>query len=114
MIKNISKYSTLAKEHKVVKGAFGKAMGLMFCSKVRKALVFEFQSEIQVSLHMLFVFCAIDVVLADSKKRVVGLKEHFMPFTSFCGRKPAKWVIELEEGAIARSRTRVGDIIEFQ
>jgi len=77
---------------------FKKLKGLMFEKKIDYALIFplSFESRINASIHMFFVFFPIDVLFLNSKKKVVDKKENLKPFTLICiPRKPASFVIEL-------------------
>ena len=62
---------------------------------------------------MLFVFCPIDVLFLDKNKKVVEIKENFMPFTFYTPKNKAKYVIELPSDLIRKTRTEVGDKISF-
>lgn len=112
-IRNESRRTVVSSSCRLISSALGKAWGLMFSSSVREALVFVMSSEQKISLHMLFVFCPIDVILLDRNKKVIELKESLKPFAFYTGRKNAAYVIELPEGAIRSSRTRVGDRVSF-
>lgn len=90
-----------------------KALGLMFRSRVETPLIFIFDKERRHGLHMLFVFCAIDVLFLDKDRKVVDSKEQFRPFTFYTPKKPCSYIIELPAGAIKKSRTRIGDKIGF-
>lgn len=94
--------------------SFGsKALGLMFRSKVEIPLLFTFNKEKRHNLHMLFVFCSIDVLFLDKSKKVVDVKENFKPFTFYTPRKPCQYIIEMAAGTIKKSKTRIGDKISF-
>ncbi|MBI2575303.1 DUF192 domain-containing protein [Candidatus Woesearchaeota archaeon] len=112
-IRNISRRTVLASRHRLVSSVLGKAWGLMFSSRVKTALVFVMGGEKEIALHMLFVFCPIDVLLLDRKKTVVESRENLKPFAFYTGRRKAAYVIELPAGSISRSRTGVGDRIMF-
>lgn len=113
-IRNVSRRTVVSSHYRLISSVLGKAWGLMFSSRVREPLVFVLGSEQKIALHMLFVFCPIDVVLLDRNRRVIELKESLKPFAFYTGRKKASYVIELPEGAIRRSRTGVGDRIRIQ
>ena len=72
MLKNNNNNRILAKEAKLCKNSFSKALGLMFSRKSR-TLLFVFSKEKMVSLHMFFVFYPIDVLFLDKNKKVVPL-----------------------------------------
>jgi uncharacterized membrane protein (UPF0127 family) len=82
-------------------------------SVVENALVFEFDWPGRQSLHMFFVFYTIDVLFLDENKRVVDVKRGFKPFTVYNSRVVSRYVIELPGGAIKRSKTCKGDVLEW-
>jgi uncharacterized membrane protein (UPF0127 family) len=112
MILNKSRKTTLSREHKLCKSKFSKARGLMFRLNP-KALVFVFEKEKIVALHMLFVFFPIDVLYLDKKKKVVEIKEKLMPFSFYTPKKKSSYVMELPAGTISRTGTETGDKISF-
>lgn len=93
---------------------FSKAIGLMFSWDKNKSLLFEFTKEEKICLHMWFVFYPIDVVFLDSKKKVVELKEHFLPFTAYCSHHKARYALEVPQGTIQRTKTKIGDFLSFK
>lgn len=112
MIRNKTKKTIVAASFELCKSPISKSIGLMLSSKP-KTLLFTWAKERKVPLHMLFVFFPIDVLFLDEEKAVVELKEHFLPFTFYNPGHKAKYIIEAPDGAIARSKTSVGDIITF-
>ncbi len=97
----------------ICKTDLSKAIGLMF-SRKKKTLIFIFNKEKLISLHMFFVFYPIDVLFLDKNKKVVQLKENFKPFRILIAKKPAKYIIELPDNTIKRTKTKVGDTIRFK
>jgi uncharacterized membrane protein (UPF0127 family) len=112
MIKNKTLKITISEEHTICKSIFSKSIGLMFRIKP-KSLVFVFEKEKKTPLHMLFVFFPIDVLYLDKNKKIVEMKKSLMPFHFYSPRRKAKYVVELPFGAIERTKTKVGDKIEF-
>jgi uncharacterized membrane protein (UPF0127 family) len=112
MLRNKSKNKILARKIGFCKNSFSKALGLMF-SRKSKTLIFIFEKEKIISLHMFFVFYPIDVLFLDRNKKIVQLKENFKPFRIMIAKKPAKYIIELPEGIIKKTNTRTGDTISF-
>ena len=112
MIKNKRNKKILAKKVNLCKNSFSKALGLMF-SRKSKTLLFIFNKEKIVSLHMFFVLFPIDVIYLNKNKKVVQLKENFKPFRILIAKKPAKYIIELPNKTIKKTRTKLGDIISF-
>ena len=113
MIKNAAKNTIIAKKSRLIDDNFSKFIGLMFSAKQEKALIFRFNDEKIISLHMLFVFYPIDVIFLDKNKIVVDKKESFRPFTFCKSMKKAMYAIELKNGAVNKTKTEIGDKIEF-
>ncbi len=111
MIKNLTKNKIIADNHKLCTSFFSKLIGLMFSKQ--KNLVFVFDKEKKISLHMWFVFYPIDIVLLDSNKKVVEIKERFLPFSCFNSKNKAKYVLELYCSAIKKGKVEIRDIISF-
>ena len=86
----------------------------MFEKKINEPLIFIFEKESFVPLHMCFVFFPIDVLFLDKNKVVVDKKENFRPFTFYTSKKKAMYVIELPSNSIKKSKTNIGDNIEFK
>lgn len=110
-IKNKTKKTLLARNAKICKGIFSKSIGLMFSRK--KTLIFIFKKEKIVPLHMLFVFYPIDVLFLNKSKVVVEKKKNFMPFTFYTPKNKAKYVVELPIKTIKKTKTMLGNKIEF-
>jgi len=85
--------------------------GLMFSR--RRDLVFDLGRDKKVWMHMIFVFYPIDVVLIDSTGKIVGLRPRFEPFRLYRPGIRARYILELEEGAIARGGLRAGDRLDL-
>jgi len=113
MIYNTTKNTKIVEEHNICKSWYSKLKGLMFSRKDSKNLIFVFNDEKKVGLHMWFVFYPIDVVLLDSDKKVVEIKERFMPFGWFNSKEKAKYVLELYSGAVQDGKIELNDKIEF-
>ena len=78
-----------------------------------KTLIFIFNKEKIIPLHMFFVLYPIDVLFLDKNRIVVEKKENFKPFTFYTPKKKAMYVIELPKDTIKETKTRLGDEIEF-
>ena len=112
MIFNKTRKSILSKKYVLCSSFFLKSLGMMF--RIRpKALIFAFEKEKNVPLHMLFVFFPIDVIYLDKNKKVVEIKKALKPFTFYKPQKKSKYVVELPAGAIQKSGTSLGDKIKF-
>lgn len=96
---------------KICKTKLSKALGLMFSKP--KTLILEFDKEKKQCLHMFFVFHPIDILFLDKNKKVIEMKETFLPFTFYNSRKKSKYVIELPTGTIREKRIRINDKIKY-
>lgn len=112
IVKNTTKNKILH-NNAVLCNAISKFIGLMFTISKKRALIFKFDKEKIISLHMLFVFYPIDVLFLDKNKIVVDKKEDFKPFAFYKSRKKAMYVIEMANGTIKETKTNIGDKIEF-
>ena len=110
-IKNSTRKRVIVKNAAVCKSVISKAAGLMFSK--RKPLIFVFEREKIVPLHMLFVFYPIDVLFLDKNKVVVEIKERFMPFAFYTPKRKAQYIIEIPVKTIKKTKTKLGDKISF-
>ena len=113
IIKNVTKNTIIGTNFKFCSNNFSKFMGLMFSRKKNNTLIFKFNKEKIISLHMFFVFYPIDVLFLDKNKIVVEIKENFMPFTFYTPVRKAKYIIEIPNKTIKKTKTRIGDKISF-
>ena len=90
-----------------------KCRGLMF-ARAPKTLFFHFSTPTIIRLHMFFVLFPIDVILLNSKNRIVELNENLLPWSFFTGMNKAVCVIECAMGTVNRLRMRKGDTVEMQ
>ncbi len=97
----------------VCNSLWSKAKGLMFKSRVEKPLIFIFDDERRHALHMLFVFCPIDVLFLDKHKKVVDIKENFRPFAFYTPKEKCMYIVEMAAGSIKQSKTKLGDKLAF-
>ena len=105
ILENITKNTILTKNFKLCKHLFSKMMGLMFSKP--KVLIFVFNKERKIALHMFFVFFPIDVVFLDGNKMVVEIKRNFKPFTFYKSKKRARYVIEFPIGIIDNNSIKI-------
>lgn len=110
MIKNITKGNIVSPHYLLCISPLSKARGLMF-RKRPIPLVFEFRKEKINALHMMFVFFPIDIIFLDKDKKIVELKQNLRPFSFYNPKNKSRYVIELEKGRIAESRSEIGDKI---
>ena len=113
VIKNMTKRTIIAENAAICRNIIAKSLGLMFALKP-KTLVFIFKKEKIIQLHMLFVFYPIDVLFLNKNKVVVETKEALMPFSFYTPKKKALYIIELPQGTIKKTKTALGDKMQFQ
>ncbi len=114
MITNTSKKTALARRIRLCRGGWQKATGLMFRPRLRdEGLVFPFKQRTRISLHMLFVFQAIDVAILGDSYEVIELKENLRPWHLYRSEKMSNLVLELPAGTLKKSGTAVGDILRL-
>ena len=113
MLKNNNNNRILAKEAKLCKNSFSKALGLMF-SRKNKTLLFVFNKEKIISLHMFLVFYPIDVLFLNKNKKIVEIKQNFRTFTFYNPQNKARYIIELPNGIVEKTKTSIGDTISFK
>ncbi|MCP3682810.1 MAG: DUF192 domain-containing protein [bacterium] len=109
-ITNNTKKGVIANDCSLCKSSFSRAKGLMFSKQ--KNLLFVFNKEKIIPLHMFFVFYSIDVIFLDEKKRIVELAT-LKPFTFFTPSKKAMFILELKAGTIEKTNTKLDDSISF-
>ena len=109
---NKTKKTVVSSKVTVNKSFISKAIGLMF-SKNPKTLIFHFNKEKKVPLHMFFVFFPIDVLFVNKDKKIVEIKENFKPWAFYNTKSKAQYVIELPTQSINKSKTKVKDQLEF-
>jgi len=114
MITNTTKKTIMVKNKKILKNIFSKSLGLMFSKKIKdKGFIFIFSKERVHSIHMLFVFFPIDILFLDKKKKVIEIKKNLKPFSFYSSKTKAKYFIELPEGTVKGTKTKVNDNIKF-
>ena len=103
MIKNKTRGKTLANQAKISGSLLFKSLGLMFSRPLKdKGLVFVFNRDVKISLHMFFVFFTIDVLFLDKDRKVVEIKENFFPFSVYFPRNRYRYGVELPKGTSRR------------
>jgi uncharacterized membrane protein (UPF0127 family) len=65
------------------------------------------------SIHTLFMRFAIDAIFVDKNNHAVGLCQRLKPLRLSPIYFQSSYVIELAEGTIAKTKTAVGDQLEF-
>jgi uncharacterized membrane protein (UPF0127 family) len=88
-------------------------MGLMLKGGIERGLVLkipEGRGRRGSGIHMFFMRIPLDVLFLDEGKVVVD-KVHLKPWQMYNPKEPARFVVELEEGA--SSGTEIGDELDF-
>jgi uncharacterized protein len=91
--------------------SFGKRLkGLMF----KKSMPENYALHLTPcrSIHTFFMKFPIDVLYLDNEKTIVGIEEKLQPGKIGKKVKGARTVIELPEGQISRTGTKVGQIVQ--
>jgi|SRR3989338_3682879 len=113
-LKNTTKNKILADKIKFCRNFLNKSIGLILHKKLKdKGLIFIYDKEEKISLHMVFVFFPIDVLFLGKNKRVIEMKRSFKPFSFYTTQKKAAYILELPEGIIQKTKTGIGDKISF-
>lgn len=84
-----------------------KAIGLIGRKKACPVML-----ETHFGIHTLFLRFSIDVLILDSQKRVVVLKESLSPYRIFFWNPIYRTVLELPEGTIKKYNIQKGTTIE--
>ena len=92
-----------------IEGIFGKVRGLMFSK--RKNLLFVFDREQKIGIHMLFVFFKIIVVWLDGKKRITKVKV-MRPFVSVSEAR-GRYILEIPYSQKMLRRLRSMKLLRF-
>ncbi|MDP7180636.1 MAG: DUF192 domain-containing protein [Candidatus Woesearchaeota archaeon] len=113
-IKNKTKNKILVNKLRFCNNFLNKSIGLIFHKKlIDKGLVFPYKKDKKVPLHMIFVFFPIDIIYLDKEKKVIEIKENFKPFTFYTPKNKSRYVLELPENTIKKTKTEIGDILSF-
>lgn len=94
---------------------FSRFKGLMMVKNLERGLILKLPSDRSrraSGIHMFFMRIPLDVVFADSEKKVVDTVT-LDPWTTYTPVAPSRYVIELEKGKLAESQTDIGDELDF-
>jgi uncharacterized membrane protein (UPF0127 family) len=80
---------------KLCNTVFSLMSGLMFSRK--KTILIDLKKPKRVGLHMWFVFFPINVYFLDENKKIVEIKERFLPFTFYNSKEKARYIVESPE-----------------
>ncbi len=69
----------------------------MFRFPKNDGLLFEFNKEKRVALHMFFVFFPIDIVYFNEKKEVIKILRNVMPFIPYIEGIKCRYILEVKD-----------------
>jgi uncharacterized protein len=111
-VTNQTKQTSLASQVAVADSVLTRLIGLLGRTSLRPDTgIWIAPSNAIHTFGMLFRF---DVVLIDKTHKVVGLRERIPPFWMTWPNLRAESVLELPAGAIAKSRTELGDQLQIE
>jgi uncharacterized protein len=113
VITNTSKGTLICKEFTNAHSLLQKARGLMF-RKSPIPMLFHNKTMRRTSLHMMFVWFAIDVVYLNNEKTVVEIYPNFQPWSFYTPKHKAKFILELPNNSIHNTNTTIGDILTWR
>ena len=111
MISNLTRDTAIASHAEIAKNPWQRLKGLLGVRDLPpgEALVITHCQ----SIHMFFMKFSIDVIFCDRRNKVIGLCEKLQPFCLSPVFFKASYAIELPSGAIAASKTQIGDQIQL-
>lgn len=107
--------NTILGESEIADTFFSRLRGTMFKKKLERGLILKLPNDRSRSgsaIHMFFVRFPLDIIFADSNKKVVDMVS-IDPWKTYTPKKSAKYVIEMEKGTIESSGTEIGDELDF-
>jgi hypothetical protein len=112
IVTNVARGTVVGETIEVAASATQKVKGLLGreCLEDGQGLLFKGAG----SLHTLFMRFPIDVIYADKKGKVVKIARAVRPFKLVAAPLRCHYALELPVGAIAASRTEVGDHLSFE
>lgn len=94
---------------KICKSMLSHLRGLMFRFPRNDGLLFVFNKEKPIALHMFFVFFTIDIVYLNKNKKVIKILKKVKPFTPYIKAVKCEYILELK-GA---KNLQINDKISF-
>jgi uncharacterized membrane protein (UPF0127 family) len=94
---------------------FSRFRGLMLKGNLERGMILKLpkgRSRRGSGIHMFFMRMALDILFLNNEKQVVD-QVNLKPWQMYNPKKPARYVVELEEGSIASSDTEIGDELDF-
>ena len=98
----------ISKKYSILKNIFQHTLGMMFS---KQDLLFIFKKDFKISFHTWFVFCTIDIIFIDNKKKVIEMKR-MPPFRTYNPKKHYRYVFETPNKII--EKINIGDSVSFK
>jgi hypothetical protein len=90
-------------------------LGLMFRNNLERGLILKLPSSRSrggSAIHMFFMKFPLDIIFADSDKKIVDMVS-IEPWKTYTPKAPAKYVIEMGKGTINTFNLQIGDELDF-
>lgn len=122
MIRNRDKGTVLCESYELAESAWQKTKGLMFRKEMPEnhGMLMTFSGKGKPGIWMMGMKFPIDIVFMDSRKEVIRVVENAQPmgfswrsWRIFSPPVSASYVLELPAGTAGKSKTLVGDTLEF-
>lgn len=114
LIINLTKETKIGKVE-VADSFFSRFMGLMFRKNVDNGMLLKLpqsRSRHGSAIHMFFMRFPLDIVFADSDRKIVDMVT-IGPWKTYTPIAPANYVIELKTGSIKKFDLEIGDNLDF-
>lgn len=114
LIINLTKGTKIGKVE-VADSFFSRFRGLMFRKNVDNGMLLKLpqsRSRHGSAIHMFFMRFPLDIVFADSDRKIVDMVT-IGPWKTYTPIAPAKYVIELKTGSIQEFDLEMGDELDF-
>lgn len=111
---NLSKETRIGKVE-VADSFLSRFMGLMLRKNVGNGMLLKLpqsRSRYGSAIHMFFMRFPLDIVFADSNKKIVDMVT-VEPWKTYTPKSPARYVIELKTGSIKKFGFEIGDVLDF-
>ena len=101
---------TIANDVVIAETLFTKTTGLMFRREIPEmcAMVFVFDEETTIGIHMMFVFTSLDVIFLNRIGEIIHLAT-LNPWIGYAKKKDTQFVIEMKKGSIRYFNLKLGD-----
>lgn len=97
---------------KELNNPFSQALGLMF-QKPKPVLMNFGKPRRALGVHMLFVFCPLDLVFLNQHKTITEIKQGLQPFRFYRAKQPASYLLELPAGLARATGIKPGQTLRF-